>query len=101
MNDRAGPLIIIGGHEDKTGDRAILKRVARHVHGGRLVIATVASHQPEGYFNPYGRAFADLGVTDLVELSVRERRILSVPCWPARQGYSSPAATSCASQPDR
>ncbi len=68
-----GPLIIIGGGEDKEGPRTILREVARHVDGGRLVLATVASHEPEGYFEAYQRAFADLGVTDLVELYVRDR----------------------------
>ncbi|MCW8088100.1 cyanophycinase [Sabulicella glaciei] len=68
-----GPLIIIGGHEDKKDERLILKEVARHAGQGRLVIATVASHQPEGYFEAYKTAFAALGVTDLVELYVQER----------------------------
>ncbi len=78
MSDRSsrssqGALIIIGGHEDKEGERTILREVARHLKGGRLVLATVASHEPEGYFEAYQKAFADLGVTDLVELYVRER----------------------------
>ncbi|MBP0445271.1 cyanophycinase [Roseomonas sp. SSH11] len=77
MTDRSrkgsGPLIIIGGHEDKDGERIILKEVAKYVRGGRLVIATVASHQPEGYFDAYKEAFGALGVTDLVELYVQER----------------------------
>lgn len=68
-----GPLIIIGGHEDKEGDKVILKAVAEHVRGGKLVLATIASHQPEGYFESYQKAFADLGVTDLVELYVNDR----------------------------
>ena len=69
----AGPLIIIGGHEDKEGERVILKEVAQGLKGGRLVIATVASHEPEGYFESYRAAFAGIGVTDLVELYVEER----------------------------
>ncbi|MFN3667858.1 MAG: cyanophycinase [Brevundimonas sp.] len=73
MAESAGPLIIIGGHEDKEGDRVILKEVARHLDGGKLVIATVASHEPEGYFDSYQKAFAAIGVTDLVELYVEER----------------------------
>ncbi|MCB5177199.1 MULTISPECIES: cyanophycinase [Microvirga] len=68
-----GPLIIIGGGEDKVGERTILREVAKHLNGGRLVIATVASHEPEGYFDAYQKAFADLGVTDLVELYVKDR----------------------------
>jgi cyanophycinase len=78
MSDRGGkqskgPLIIIGGGEDKEGERTILREVARHLGGGKLVLATVASHQPEGYFEAYQKAFSDLGVTDLVELYVKDR----------------------------
>jgi cyanophycinase len=74
MSDgRGGPLFAIGGHEDKKGKRAILSAVAKHVVGGRLVIATVASHEPDGYFEDYSAAFGALGVTDLAELYVSER----------------------------
>src|SRR3546814_5760178 len=73
MTDRQGPLIIIGGHEDKKGDKLILKAVAECIGEGKLVIATVASHEPEGYFDSYRAAFADLGVTNLTELYVNER----------------------------
>ena len=69
----AGPLIIIGGHEDKEDEMVVLREVARHLKGGRLVVATVASHQPEGYFESYQSAFAKLGITDLVELYVADR----------------------------
>jgi cyanophycinase len=73
MAERPGALIIIGGHEDKSGERVILKEVAKRLKGGRLVIATVASHEPEGYFDGYQKAFHDLGATDLVELYVNDR----------------------------
>jgi cyanophycinase len=73
MPDRRGPLVIIGGHEDKENGKEILREIARCLDGGRLVIATVASHEPEGYFPPYERAFAALGVTGLQELYVKER----------------------------
>jgi cyanophycinase len=68
-----GVLIAIGGHEDKEGERVILKEVARRLEGGPMVLATVASHEPEGYLEAYEKAFADLGVTDLRELYVNER----------------------------
>jgi len=68
-----GTLVIIGGGEDKEGDRVILREVARRLDGGKLVLATVASHEPEGYFEAYQKAFADLGVTDMTELYVRDR----------------------------
>src|SRR4051794_40019043 len=73
MSRMRGPLVIIGGHEDKEGSRAILKQVAEFVDGGRLVIATVASHDPQGYFESYRRAFSEIGLTDLIELYVKER----------------------------
>lgn len=76
MNDttrQEGPLIIIGGHEDKEGDKVILKAVAERLNGGRLVLATIASHEPDGYFATYQKAFAALGVTNMVELYVQDR----------------------------
>lgn len=75
MAERQGCLIIIGGGEDRKpdGPRAILREVARHVRGGKLVLATVASHRPEGYFDEYEKAFADLDVGELVELYVEDR----------------------------
>ena len=41
--------------------------------GDKLVVATVASHQPEGYFDTYRQVFSDLGVRELVELYIEER----------------------------
>jgi cyanophycinase len=72
---RKGCLIIIGGHEDRDpkGDRVILKEVARRVRGGKLVLATVASHEPEGYFQDYEDGFDGLGIGELVELYVEDR----------------------------
>ncbi|MES2493340.1 MAG: cyanophycinase [Pseudomonadota bacterium] len=68
-----GPLIIIGGHEDKDGEKVILKEVAEHVGRRRLVVATVASRDPEGYFDTYAKVFNDLGLHDLVELYLHDR----------------------------
>jgi cyanophycinase len=68
-----GTLIIIGGHEDHDGDREILREVAKHVANGRLVLATIASHEPDGYLEKYQASFADLGVTEVTELYVAER----------------------------
>lgn len=73
MADEAGPLIIIGGHEDREGDKQILREIAERLNGGKLIVATVASHEPEGYFEAYTQAFGALGLHDLVELYVHER----------------------------
>lgn len=68
-----GPIILIGGHEEKEGERAILRAVAHELNGRKLVLATVASHQPEGYFDSYREAFAGLGDIELVEIYVNNR----------------------------
>jgi cyanophycinase len=68
-----GTLVIIGGHEDKEHDCTILKEVVQLVAGGKLVVATVASHQPKGYFEAYKKAFGKLGLDDLTELYVEDR----------------------------
>lgn len=78
MSDR-GPLIVIGGHEDKEGDRDILKDIAGRLNGGRLVVATVASSIPDEYFAEYRRVFGELGVEDVQELYVNERFEASAP----------------------
>ncbi|UQN09715.1 cyanophycinase [Deinococcus sp. QL22] len=75
----SGTLIIIGGHEDKDGKRLILHEVAKHLRGGKLVLATVASHEPEGYFETYQKAFGALGVTEMTELYVQERAETLLP----------------------
>ena len=74
MSER-GTLIIIGGHEEREpkAERKILREVARRVRGGKLVLATVASHKPEGYLDDYRRAFKDLELGELVELYLNDR----------------------------
>lgn len=45
----SGNLIIIGGAEDKKGDKEILKRVAKYIDtkNEKLIIATIATQYPE------------------------------------------------------
>ncbi len=68
-----GTLVIIGGHEDKSGEKVILNEIARRIGSGKIVVTTVASHEPEGYFEPYQRVFQELGVSEVVELTIRDR----------------------------
>ena len=65
----AGPLVVVGGHEDKEGERTILKEVARRA-GGKLVVATVASRVPEEYFAQYHEVFTAEGVAEVVEIGL-------------------------------
>lgn len=68
MSESTGPLVVIGGHEDRIGDRVILREVARHLQGRPLLLSTAASRAPEKYVALYRAAFADLGV-QVVELN--------------------------------
>lgn len=69
-----GPLLIIGGHEDKRGERVILKELARRAEGGALLVATVASHsQAEPLWRTYRRQFTELGVASVEHLAVANR----------------------------
>lgn len=70
---KAGTLVIIGGHEDKERDCTILKEFATLAHNGRLVLATVASQEPEGYFDDYKECFDRLGVEELTHLYIANR----------------------------
>lgn len=70
---KKGTLIIIGGHEDKEGDCVILKEVAKYIHNGRLVLATIASEVPEDYFEEYKAAFGRLGVDKLTHVYISDR----------------------------
>jgi len=66
-------LIIIGGHEDKSGDKLILRAVADRVGSGRLVIATVASTMPKAQYEEYEAIFRGLGVKHVYKLEVQSR----------------------------
>jgi cyanophycinase len=71
-----GTLIIIGGHEEKDGDALILRAVAEHVGGGKLLVATLASEEPEAMFRDYRRCFTRLGVKRVEHLDVSDRETL-------------------------
>jgi cyanophycinase len=67
-------LIIIGGKEDRTAEKVILKEVARRVGSGKLVVSTVAiPSNPEGLFEQYEKAFRALGVKHLYKLEINDR----------------------------
>src|SRR5436190_11575074 len=68
-----GTLCIIGGHEDKEGDRHILEAVVARARRGRIVVATVASGVPEELWGTYSRVFDELGASDVARLDVPER----------------------------
>ncbi|MBY0230037.1 MAG: cyanophycinase [Gemmataceae bacterium] len=70
---KQGTLVVIGGHEDREGEMAILREVARRVGSGPLVVTAVASEEPEGLFEEYEKAFRKLGVERVADLAIGER----------------------------
>jgi cyanophycinase len=61
-----GRLMIIGGHEDRKHDMAILRRFVEFAGGPdrRIVVLTAATKVPGRVWEEYDRAFAELGVRD-------------------------------------
>jgi len=71
-----GNLIIIGGAEDKKGEKDILKQVVSKLNkeGEELLIATVATMLPEEVGNEYKKIFKNLGVRNINILEIKERQ---------------------------
>src|SRR5215210_7051762 len=65
-----GTLIIIGGHEEREGKAIILRAVAERAKGGKLVVATLATSEPQKTYQEYHRAFTKLGVKHIGHLDV-------------------------------
>jgi cyanophycinase len=75
-----GSLIIIGGHEDRTGERKILRAVAERLgDDGKVVVCTVASAEPESLWEEYESAFRAIGVPHVFRLDVDSREDASAP----------------------
>lgn len=75
MNEKIeGNLIIIGGAEDKKGDKEILKKVAEFVNKEDMIlIATVATEYPEKSFEKYYKVFSGLGIKRIEKLDINSR----------------------------
>ena len=71
-------LIVIGGHEDKKGQRDVLRAISEGLSGGQLIIATIASPAREGYFAGYCDAS-----DDSPQNRSRRRLVGSIPDSPA------------------
>lgn len=70
---KTGQLIIIGGHEDKDGDKLILRYLAQEVGSGKLVVATIASDDPAERWQTYEPLFRRLGMRHVHHLEVESR----------------------------
>lgn len=68
-----GRALVIGGHEDRTGNLFILQHLAHHVWNRKRVVATIASQEPESLWRQYRSAFRAIGVQHDYRLDLRER----------------------------
>jgi cyanophycinase len=72
---RPGPLMLIGGAEDRTGDARVLREFLR-LSGGkraRVAVMTVASEEPADIAAQYLSAFRRLGCKDVRSMEVIDR----------------------------
>ena len=76
---RFGTLVIVGGHEDKDGERVIHRALVHCLGGGALAIATVASEQPDALWREYAALFRKLGVADVRHLAIASRAEADAP----------------------
>jgi cyanophycinase len=67
---RRGTLIVIGGKEDKQGEKKILNEIANQVKRSKLIIASIASQLPDEVWAEYRRLFNDLGVKNIEHLTI-------------------------------
>ena len=69
-----GSLVIIGGHEDRTGEKKILREVANRLgDDGKIVVCTVASAEPDDLWEQYESAFRALKVPHVFRLDIESR----------------------------
>ena len=71
-----GNLIIIGGAEDKLGDKKILKEVAKYINKetGNMLIATVATEYPKETYEKYYEIFKKIGIKNINKLDIVTRK---------------------------
>lgn len=70
-----GNLVIIGGAEDKKGDRKILKQLADMIGGNEahLIILTTATEKPVEVGDEYRGVFEKLGINNIDVLNINSR----------------------------
>lgn len=70
-----GDLIIIGGGEDKEGDKEILKKVCNSIDKEKdiILVATIATEYPKEAFNKYKEIFNGLKVKNIQGLNIKNR----------------------------
>lgn len=66
-----GVLFLIGGGEDRTGEKRVLKHLIEETRSRSLIIIPTASNYPRDIERSYTEAFGDLGVDEISCLDIR------------------------------
>lgn len=69
-----GYLVLIGGAEEKNGSKHILKKIVELNNAREVVVIPSASSEPRKVADDYYYAFRDLGVYDVHNFDIRDRR---------------------------
>ncbi|WP_408009827.1 cyanophycinase [Pseudalkalibacillus sp. A8] len=67
-----GKIMLIGGHEDKQGNKEILKMFAELCDYGSIGVVTTASSVPDDVFKDYKKAFHALKVKDIIHFDIQK-----------------------------
>jgi len=83
---RPGPLVLIGGAEDRTGEARVLREFVRLAGGlkANLVVVTVATEHPGEVGGEYLAAFRRIGCKDVTRLDIPDRAHTTRPETTAR-----------------
>jgi len=66
-------LFLIGGAEDRKGDKRVLKHLVDQTQPANIVVIPTASDYPKDVYRDYAEAFRDLGVEEIEHLDIRYR----------------------------
>ena len=70
-NNKRGYLMLIGGAEDKSRDKTVLKKVIKTARAKNVVVIPSASSYPRDIINNYYDAFKSLGVKEVEGFDIR------------------------------
>ena len=68
-----GTLLIIGGREDKENGKLILRRLVDLAEGRKIVVATLASEEPQEVFKSYEPVLRGIGARHVYHLAIESR----------------------------
>lgn len=77
--NKRSPLILIGGAEEKTGNKDVLKEVVKISNASSIAVVPTASGYPDEVFRNYDYAFRDLGVKEVFNFDVRYKNEADKP----------------------